>query len=287
MLTRIDRLQLAVPDRKSASEGWVALLGAEAAGDDRVACLAARRSRYRLGDGCIELLEPDGAGPLQEAVGRRGGHLFAAGAATADLDALVARLRSVGAPPTVENEQAYLGADATGIGLRVVLSGDETLEPVGDVAFLYETTLLAADAPAAVDRCVELFALDASAFVPIDSKHYGYAGTLTLFHPDRLGRFEVIAPNEPQKTMGRFFARFGASLYMAFAESAELAAIEERTQERRAGMTAEPPAERREGRSADTLFLHPSALGGMMLGISRPTQAWQWSGHPERVEPAR
>jgi hypothetical protein len=36
---------------------------------------------------------------------------------------------------------------------------------------------------------------------------------------------------------------------------------------------------------ANTLFLHPSALGGPMLGLSRPTQAWQWSGHPERVEP--
>ena len=35
---------------------------------------------------------------------------------------------------------------------------------------------------------------------------------------------------------------------------------------------------------ADTLFLHASTLGGIMLGISRPTQAWQWSGHPERVE---
>jgi hypothetical protein len=71
---------------------------------------------------------------------------------------------------------------------------------------------------------------------------------------------------------------------MAFAESHALGAIEARARERGVGHTPEPPPEGREG-GADTVFLHPDALGGMMLGLSRPTQAWQWSGHPERVEP--
>jgi hypothetical protein len=290
MLTRVDRVQLAVPDLASAAAGWVELLGAEPAGEDRVACLGARRSRYRLGDGQVELLEPDGAGAVQEAVAARGAHLFAAGAATGDLDALVAHLRGLGVEPAVEAGQAHVDPAASGIGLRVVLSPDEALEPVGDVAFLYEVTLLAADASPAVDRCAELFALDAGAFVPIESKVYGYAGTLTLFHPDRLGRFEVITPNDPRNTMGRFFARAGAGsnvLYMAFAESPALAAIEERARARGAGFTAVPPPDARPGVGADTVFLHPPALGGMMLGLSRPTMAWQWSGHPERVEPAR
>jgi hypothetical protein len=35
--------------------------------------------------------------------------------------------------------------------------------------------------------------------------------------------------------------------------------------------------------TADNLFIHPKALGGMMLGVSRATHAWTWSGHPERV----
>ena len=287
MLNLNDRVQLAVPDRKAAAVGWVDLLGAEPDGEDRVACLAAQRSRYRLGDGFVELLEPDGAGPVQQAVARRGGHLFAAGAATQDLAALVAHLRGLGVEPAVESGQAHVDPAAAGIGLRIVASSDEHLEPVGDVDFLYEVTLLSADAPAAVDRCAELFALDPRAFVPIESKHYGYAGTLTLFDTDRLGRFEVITPNEPSKTMGRFFARAGESFYMAFAESPALAKIEERAREQGLGFTAEPPAERRKGPAIDTVFVHPPVLGGMMLGLSRPTQAWQWSGHPERVEPAR
>lgn len=285
MLERIDRIQLAVPDRGAAAEAWRALLGAEPDGEDRVACLAARRSRLRLGDGLVEILEPDGAGPVADAVAARGGHLFAAGASTGDVDALAAHLRRQGIEPALEGGQAFVDPAAAGdLGLRLVVSPEEALDAVGDVDFLYEVTLLVADAEAAAARCAALFALDREAFVPIASKPYGYAGVLTLFDRDRLGRFEVVTPNDPAKTMGRFFARFGESFYMAFAESHSLAAIERRARERGAGATPVPAAEGRRG-APHTLFLHPPALGGTMLGLSRPTQAWQWSGHPERVEP--
>jgi len=49
-------------------------------------------------------------------------------------------------------------------------------------------------------------------------------------------------------------------------------------------MTVDRPVDRAATLSADQLWLHPPALGGTMLGISRPTMAWRWSGHPERVE---
>ena len=72
MLKRIDRLQVAVPDRSVAAESWTRILGAEPAGEDRIACLGAARTRLRLGDGFIDLLEPDGAGSLSDAVAKRG-----------------------------------------------------------------------------------------------------------------------------------------------------------------------------------------------------------------------
>jgi hypothetical protein len=285
MLKRIDRVQMAVPDRAAVAKRWSELLRAEPAGEDRVTSLGALRTRLRLGSGFVELLEPDGSGRIAEAVAKRGAHLYAAGAATDDVAALVAHLRSRGIEPAEEGGQVFVDPTTEGeVGFRVVVSPNEELPPVGDVDFFYEATLLVADAEVAAERCSSIFALDPEAFVPIDSKHYGYAGTLTLFDRDQLGRFEVIAPYDPVKTMGRFFSRFGESFYMAFAESSALSTIEARARELGVGHTPEPPSEGREG-DANTVFLHPAALGGMMLGLSRPTQAWQWSGHPERVEP--
>ncbi len=284
MLKRIDRVQIAVPDRASAAVGWETLLGAEHEGDDRIASLAALRSRYRLGRGWIELLEPDGAGPVADAVARRGGHLFAGGASTDDLDALVTRLRGLGVEATVESGQIHLGPDDIGApGLRYVVSQGQAPHRVGALKAFYEVTNLVRDAKAAVERCVELFGLDRSAFAPIESEHYGYDGVLTLFDSERLDRFEVITPHIPTNTMGRFFSRVGETLYMAFAETEELPAILERARERGAGFTAEPQDASGDGRDVHTAFLHPPALGGMMLGLSIPSVAWRWSGRPDRV----
>ena len=285
MLKRMDRLQVAVPDRNFAERCWTQLLGAEPAGEDRVACLGARRTRLRLGDGYVELIEPDGAGPLADAVAKRGAHLYAAGVTTDHVEALVRHLETQGLSSTVEAGQAFVDPASAGqVGFRVVVSPNEERQVVGDVDFFYETTLLVADAETATASCAELFDLDSDVFVPISSKEYGYSGSLTLFERDRLSRFEVITPGDLTKTMGRFFSRFGESFYMAFAESHSLAAIEERARELGAGFTVVPPKERQPS-GADTVFLHASTLGGIMLGLSRPSQAWQWSGHPERVVP--
>ena len=40
---------------------------------------------------------------------------------------------------------------------------------------------------------------------------------------------------------------------------------------------SDPKAER------DGLWVHPSALCGLLLGISRTTVGWEWSGQPARV----
>jgi hypothetical protein len=288
VLTRIDRIQMAVPSHTVAAIGWVGILGAELASEDRLTALAARRFRYRVGNGAVEFLEPDGDGPVADAVARRGGHLFAAGIATPDLEALQARLRDVGIEAPHEAGQLHLDPALTGLnGMRLVISPDEERAAIGGIDHFYEVTNLVHDAVAAVADFARLFGLDASAFVPINSPHYGYDGTLTLFRPGHLHRIEVITPRNPANTMGRFFGRVGESLYMAFAESADVAAIAARAQELGAGHTVEPAAERRHGKQPNTIFLHPPALGGMMLGISRRTVAWRWSGSPEREETAQ
>ena len=130
----------------------------------------------------------------------------------------------------------------------------------------------------------EVFNLDQSHFTTITSDTFGYTGVLTLFREGALHRFEVITPTDMTKTMGRYYTRERASFYMAFAESAAIADIERMAQVSKAGITVDRPATRADSLPADQLWLHPPALGGMMLGVSRPTMAWRWSGHPERVE---
>jgi hypothetical protein len=269
MLKRIDRLQIAVPDRAAVAEKWIALLGAEPNGEDKIAALGAKRSRLRLGTGYIEILEPDGTGIVADAVNKRGGgHYFAAGVSTDDVPALVAHMASTGVETVSEGQQAFLAPEATGnMGLRAVISREETLPSVGAIA-----------------RCADVFALNRDIFVPIPSKEFGYNGSLTLFQPNRLFRFEVITPVDMEKTLGRFFARTGPSFYMSFAECSQLDLIAERAMARGDGFTPVPsPIQDDQGR-AETIFLHPPSLGGMMLGLSRPTLAWRWSGAPDRVE---
>ena len=139
--------------------------------------------------------------------------------------------------------------------------------------------MLTSDSASAVQQTAAAFGLEPAHFVPIASPEYGYTGTLTLFHPDRLDRLEIVTPNDPAKTMGRFFAKRGPSLYMCFAEAADLAVIRSALLEHAPNDWTGPHGPE----APDSLFIHPRALGGMMLGISRTSFAWTWSGHPERV----
>lgn len=286
MLTEIDRVLVAVPDTVAAKAKWTSLLGAVEVGRDRERALSARRIILRAGRSDIELLEPDGEGMLSDELRRRGrAHLFAAGASSPAVGAVTANAVSLGAEcRRCERDHYLITTEIEGAPIRFVISGETEREPAGDLDFLYEATVLAADQARAVDRIAELFKLDKTHFTTITSDAFGYTGVLTLFREGALHRFEVITPTDMTKTMGRYYAREGASFYMTFAESAAILDIERMAHASKAGITVDRPATRADTLGADQLWLHPAALGGMMLGISRPTMAWRWSGHPERVE---
>jgi hypothetical protein len=285
MLTEIDRIQLATPNAAEAAQKWRAMLGAEEVGRDRIAFLAAHRTTLRAGTSDIELLEPDGTGVLADELKRRGrAHLFAAGASSPDAGKVAERAQLAGAAHHVENGRHTITVEIEGAPIRFVISDESKRAKAGDLDFLYEATVLAADQARAVDRISAVFDLDKSHFTTITSTAFGYTGVLTLFRPGQLHRFEVITPTDMGKTMGRYYTRERASFYMAFAESAHMLKIERVAKATNAGITVDRPDSRDGTRTADQLWLHPQALGGMMLGISRPTMAWRWSGHPERVE---
>jgi hypothetical protein len=285
MLKSIDRIQVAVPNADEAARGWVDLLGAEFDSRGKVRALAATRAAYRIGRGFVEFLEPDGSGRIDAALKKRGrAHLFAGGISTDDHAGEIAKLRQRGIEVSVEGGQAFLNAKpAPGVDAPLVLSAHEDRPSVGHIDFLYEVTLLAQNPQGVASSFAEMFGLNERNFVPIASDKFAYNGVLTLFSPDDLHRFEVICPTTDQTTMGRYFARQGDSYYMCFAESAGLLDIERRVNERGAGITVDRPAGRGKDGMADQMWVHPRALGGVMLGLSRPSMAWTWSGHPERV----
>jgi hypothetical protein len=286
MLARVDRIQLAVRDRRAAERTFADLLGAEAVAEVPSAWLGARRSILALGESQVELCEPAGPGPAREHLERWGEGLIGAGFATADLPGLRARLAGLGLDPVEDAGQLHLPPAET-LGLPVVLSRAATPpgpRPGSLVRGLYEVThTLRSDWRHAARVHTALFGLDPARFSAIESRRFGYRGSLLLFDPPaRLDRIELSQVVEPASAMGRFVARRGDSLYMAYCEAEDVAGLVGRLGRRGARWTprgSDPGGER------DGLWIHPGALHGLLLGVSRPTLAWEWSGRPHLVAP--
>ncbi|HEU4759363.1 MAG TPA: VOC family protein [Dehalococcoidia bacterium] len=279
MLRRVDRMQLAVRDRAAAADTFRDMLGAETVREDAVHLLGARRTVVQAGESEFELLEPAGDGPVAAYLQRWPEGLFAAGFSTDDLDGLCARLDQKGVRWQEEGGQLHLEPEQT-TGLRMVISPSAQRSPLGLITWLYEVTHIVPAHRQAAAFYADAFGLDASRFAPIKSERYGYEGTLTLFDPPaRLDRIELTQISDPSLAMGRFFARRGPSIYMCFVETNDVAAIARRLEARGARFAAAPNPD--EG----SLFVHPSALHGVLMGVSRTHIAWTWSGHPELARP--
>lgn len=280
MITRIDRLQLAVRSRERSAALFSRLFDAALVREDRLPKLGALRSVLRLGESELELLEPDGLGIVAQHISRYPTPIFAVGLATQDLGAAQASLDGRAIHHEVIGDQLWLTGEWLGIpGMRVVLSRDAPHESVGLLSRLYEATHLMDDFSRAADRLAKVFDLDTANYVPIESDQYGYRGTLTRFQAGRLDRIETVTPRDRNKAMGRFYARRGPCLYMCFAECNAMRAL-------RVRLDAEIPelwVGDRTSHAPDTLFVPPQALDGLLLGVSRESVAWGWSGAPDRV----
>lgn len=279
MLERMDRVQLAVRDGEAAGQTFADLLGAVRVRSDSVTTLGAQRTVMQVGVSEVELLEPAGDGEVAAFLAARGEGLFAAGYATRDVNAVAARLDAHAAPYTRERDQLLLPKGSVP-GMRMVISPVAERAPVGVVRFLYESTPVVADWQAARDRLSTLFNLHAGRFCPIESRDWGYVGVLTMFDPPaRLDRIEVVTPHDSTKAMGRFHAKHGDELYMCYVEADDVSAIAQRLDHRGGTYLA-----RGDGDRLDGLWIHPTALHGVLMGVSRTSFAWSWSCHPELVE---
>jgi catechol 2,3-dioxygenase-like lactoylglutathione lyase family enzyme len=282
MLKRVDRVQIAAADNHAAERVVTEIFGAELVRRDKAAPLAARRTTMQAGTSLIEILEPDGAGPVQDFLAKWGGGLFAAGFSVDDTGAAAHHLAKCGVKFEQSAGQLYLDAAAT-FGMRTVISQHHERAPVGALKWIYEVTNVVGDWQAAADRYARIFGLDAAKFSPITSKEFGYTGTLTLFDPPaRLDRIEISQITDASLAMGRFHKRRGDSLYMFYVETDDVSALEQRLQARGARFAAN----RRDEAGLAGLFIHPSAFLGVLIGVSRTEHAWTWSGDPARAKRA-
>ena len=279
MLKRVDRVQIAVANSNAAEEVVEEVFGGELVRRDRAATLCARRSTMQAGSSLIELLEPDGAGPVQDFVSKWGSGIFGAGFSVDDPDAAASQLRKRGVNFEQSAGQLYLDPSAT-FGMRTLISQHHERAAVGAIKWIYEVTNVVRDWKAASDRYASIFDLDASKFSPITSKQFGYTGTLTLFDPPaRLDRIEIAQITDANFAMGRFHQRRGDSLYMFFVETDDVDALEQRLQARGSRFAAHT----RDEAGLAELFIHPSAFLGVLIGVSRTEHAWTWSGDPSRA----
>lgn len=278
MLEHVDRMQIAVRDRAAAAETFAHILGAETVGDDEVTHLNAKRRTVHAGKSEFELLEPAGDGPVAAYISEWNEGLFGAGFSTKDVDAIATRLSSKGVQHVEENGQLFIAADQTP-GLRMVISKEADRPITGHIRFLYEATNLINDHVSAGKFYADAFGLDESRYSPINSHDYGYKGQLTMFNPpERLDRIELSQITDPHMPMGRFMTRRGGeTLYMCYIECESVDPLIKQLDEKglrysKAGASAHNP---------DNMYIHPTALHGVLMGCSRTNAAWTWSGHPE------
>ena len=278
MLEHVDRMQIAVRDREAAAGTFAHIFDAATVRDDEVKALGAKRRVVHAGTSQFELLEPNGDGPVADYVAEWGEGLFAAGFSTHDVNALASRLSSRGLQFTEEGGQLFIAPDQTP-GLRMVISKEENRPMVGLMRYLYEATNLINDHKAAADFYADRFGLDQSRFSPLTSHDYGYTGQLTLFNPpERLDRIELSQITDPHQPMGRFMTRRGGeTLYMCYIEVEAIAPIAERMKAK--GLRHTSGGEHSGGET--NMFIHPTALHGVLMGVSRTNWAWTWSGRPE------
>lgn len=283
MLKRVDRVQIAVANLDAAEKIAADTFGAEVLRRDTAEPLGARRSTMQAGSSLLELLAPAGAGPVKDFVDRWTSGLFGVGFSVADLDAAARHLQVGGIKGTRDAEQLYVDPAASGFGMRVVLSTHHERAPVGAIKWIYETTNVVGDWRAASARYTQMFRLNPAIFVPIESKEFGYSGTLTMFDaPARLDRIEISQIINPAGAMGRFHQKRGDSLYMFFVETDDADAIAKRLESRGARFAGHT----RDEAGLAELFIHPSAFLGVLVGVSRTEHAWTWSGDLARARRA-
>jgi catechol 2,3-dioxygenase-like lactoylglutathione lyase family enzyme len=276
MLEKLDGVMLAVRDAEVAANTFEKLFATEVLGTEKSDALNAGLTELACGVDIIRLAVPMGPGPIHDHIDRWGEGIVGSVFAAHDPAGVAERVKSKGVEVMVDDVLTLLDPEKTHGLLTMVVPAVEH-DPVGVMSFIYEVTHLVGDWQAVSAFWTDIFGLDGMKFSPIKSDQYGYEGTLTLFDPpDKLDRIEVVYPHDTEKAMGRFFVKRGESPYMFFIETDDMPTLREMLDAAGARYAPkEAPAQ------PNSLFVHPSATHGVLIGVSPKNLAWVWSGRPE------
>lgn len=279
MLSYVDRVQIVVPDREAAVRQWEAIFGAVKVGEGGSRFLNSHITTVQTGVSLFEFLEPAGPGAVADWAQKWGQGIYGVGFATPDMGAMRRHFDSQEVRFVEEKDSLFLELGQTH-GMPTMIVPETAREPVGAIRYIYEVTNPVADWQDTAGLYTRMFGLDPTRYSPIESKFYGYKGTLTLFDPpSRLDRIE-ITQTWGDMAMDRFYKKRGPSLYMCYTETDDVPALAERLRAAGARFTDS------EDRPPETgLFIHPSALFGMLMGVSKKDYAWVWSGRPDLAGP--
>jgi catechol 2,3-dioxygenase-like lactoylglutathione lyase family enzyme len=279
MLEQLEGVVLAVNDADAAATTFEQIFGATFDGSTDSDVWKARIAILRCGTDLIRLAEPRGPGAVHEHIDKWGEGLFAAVFSSTQQDAVAKRLDDKTIGNIEEGGLIYVDPSRT-FGLRTVISPHTDRDQVGVISFLYEVTHLVHDWKTASEFWTDAFGLEGMRFSPIKSEHYGYEGVLTLFDPPRLlDRIEVVTPYDTEKAMGKFFVKRGEGPYMFYTECHDTPGLARRLDEAGARYAGDPSKDPR-----TSIFIHPSATHGVLIGVSPKDQAWTWSGRPELAQ---
>ncbi len=279
MLERTDRMALAVRDAEAVSESFRRIFETRVAADQKDPLLGARRLTLAFGRDQVELLEPQGAGPVADFLGAGRSGAFAGGFALPDPASAAARLERAGVRVHAQGPQRFLVLPADLAGTGVILSRAEARDPTGLCDKIWQITYTVPRLREAVGRYSDLLGLSDRFTNFYDSALYGYTGAITWFDAREgapLDSLEYLEPTEPEKAAGRFLSRNGSGIYMASIESNEIPEIQRR-------VTSSGPGWQGTDFGG---FIHPRRLGGLLLGL---VTFEGWNAHrplPGRAEPA-
>lgn len=284
MFKNVDRILVAVRDLDEAETNYRNILGAIRIDDFESSYLNAGVRRMAIGVSEVELCCPHGPGPVARRLEHQGEGLVCGGVTTDNLEAFAEHLDENGIPFVKADNRLYPASDALyNLPLTVTASPEiPNARRGGPVEFLYELTMvLKTNWNDVAEHYANSLGLKRENEVGITFSRFGYDGTLMKFDPDRLDRIELSEAHDPAYPMGRFTAKHGDAFYMCYVQTDDLADIIERLTTHGCRWTRRTTTEV----ERDGLWIHPSAINGVLMGVSRTSLAWGWTGKPELVEP--